>query len=251
VDRLPDPENLGHLATITIRPGRADPADAALFPSIDRRRTERRRMSHRPVSASHLQTLAEQAFRAGAILHPVTSPAMRQYLTAALTEAAYTQTHTLGYGAELKLWTRRHAGGRDGILVGNVPPPPVGLIGSSPLRRLPPGQLTQPRHPPGPGPADDAAELLIIATSGDDQLDRLRAGEATSTVLLAAIQLGLATTPLSQALEVDTTRQAIRHDVLHIPEHPQLIIRIGWPATAAAELPATPRRQLGSVLLLN
>jgi hypothetical protein len=37
--------------------------------------------------------------------------------------------------------------------------------------------------------------------------------------------------------------------VLHIPEHPQLMIRVGWPATGAGELPPTPRRDLRSVLL--
>jgi len=249
VNRLPEPQDPGHLATITIRPGTGDVADAALFPGIDRRRTERRRMSHRPVPLSHVKTLAEQASRTGAVLVPVTGPAMRQRLTAALTEAAHTQAHTPGYGAELQLWTRRHAEGRDGIPAGNVPPPTVGPLGSSPLRRFPPGQLNQPRQPPGRGPADDAAELLVIATPGDDQLDRLRAGEATSAVLLAATRLGLATTPLSQALEVDITRQAVQLEVLHVPEHPQLIIRVGWPATAATELPATPRRDLRSVLL--
>jgi len=53
----------------------------------------------------------------------------------------------------------------------------------------------------------------------------------------------------SQALEGDVTRQELQHQVLHIPEHPQLIIRIGWPTTAAAELPPTPRRDLRFVLL--
>jgi nitroreductase len=144
------------------------------------------------------------------------------------------------------LWTRRHAGGRDGIPIGSVPPPPVGLIEPSPLRQFPTGRLSQ---PPGHGPADDAAELLVLATHGDQSLDRLRAGEAVSAVLLAATQLGLVTTPLSQALEVDVTRQELQHEVLHVPEHPQLIIRIGWPATAAAALPPTPRRDLRSVLL--
>ena len=79
--------------------------------------------------------------------------------------------------------------------------------------------------------------------------DRLRAGEATSAVLLAATRLGLATTPLSQGVEIDATRRAIQQDVLHVPEHPQLLIRIGWPAAAAEELPVTPRRDLRSVLL--
>jgi Nitroreductase family len=251
VERLPDPEDPGHLATITLRAGTGDAAEAALFPGIDRRRSERRRMSHRPVPARHLRTLAEQASRAGAILLPLSSPAMRQRLATALTDAARAQAHTPGYAAELQLWTRRHAGGRDGIPASNVPPHPVGLLSASPLRHFPPGQLHQPTYLPGQGPADDAAELLVITTPGDEQSDRLRAGEATSAVLLAATQLGLATTPLSQALEVQTIRQMLQREVLHIPEHPQLLLRIGWPATTATQLPTTPRRDLHSVLLQN
>ena len=77
----------------------------------------------------------------------------------------------------------------------------------------------------------------MIVTAHDDPLDWLRAGEATSAVLLAATGLGLATTPLSQALEVETTRHALRWDVLRVPEHPQLVVRVGWPAAGAGELP--------------
>ena len=91
---------------------------------------------------------------------------------------------------------------------------------------------------PGDGPGDDAAELLVIVTAHDDPLDWLRAGEATSAVLLAATGLGLATTPLSQPLEVEETRRALQQDVLRVPEHPQLVVRVGWPATGAAELPS-------------
>lgn len=249
VDRLPDPEDLGHLATVVIRPGPEDPADAALFPAIHSRRTDRRRMSHRPVPAGYLQTLAEQAHRAGALLVPVASGPMRQRLTAALTEAAHRQEFTPGYTAELQLWTRRYAGGRDGVSAGSVALPPVGLTGPSPLRRFPCAQLNQPRQLAGHGPADDAAELLVIATAGDDPIDWLRAGEATSAVLLAATWRRLATTPLSQAVEVEMSRRELQQQVLHAPEHPQLIVRVGWPASGAAELPVTPRRDLSSVLL--
>jgi hypothetical protein len=250
VDRLPDPENLGHLATVTIRRGSGDPADAALFPAIHHRRTDRRRMSHRPVPPGSLRTLAEQAHRVGALLILVTGAPMRQRFTAALTEAAHRQEFTPGYPAELQLWTRRYAAAHDGVPAGSVAPPPVGLAGQSPLRRFPRAQLHQPRQLPGHGLADDAAELLVIATVGDDPLDWLRAGEATSAVLLAATRMGLATTPLSQGLEVERSRRELQHEVLNVPEHPQLIIRVGWPASGAAELPVTPRRDLGSVLLL-
>ena len=89
---------------------------------------------------------------------------------------------------------------------------------------------------------------MILTTDGDEPLDWLRAGEATSAVLLAATQLGLASTPLSQATEVDHTRRQLAHTILGVSAHPQIIIRIGLPIDAA-ELPATPRRPLSSVLL--
>ena len=73
VDRLPDPDDAGHLATVTVRPGTGPVADTSLFPAIDRRRTDRRRMSHRPVPADALAVLAEHAQRAGAVLVPTTT----------------------------------------------------------------------------------------------------------------------------------------------------------------------------------
>ena len=76
-----------------------------------------------------------------------------------------------------------------------------------------------------------------------------RSGEAASAALLTATWLGLATTPLSQGIEVDATRRAIRRDVLHVPEQPQLLLRIGRPAEGVPEIPATPRRDLRAVLL--
>jgi hypothetical protein len=256
VHRLPDPEDLGHVATIEILPytadsNGADRANSALGGSIDRRRTDRRRMSHRPVPAGHLAALAEHAARLGARLLPVTGPVLRQRLLAALTDAAHDQDDTAGYDAELRMWTRRYAGARDGIPAANVSLPPVGLTGVSPLRRFPRATLAQPPQQSGHGPADDAAELVVITTPGDEPLDRLRAGEATSAVLLAATGFGLACTPLSQALEVNASRHAVQFEVLHVPDQPQIIIRIGWPAEGSADLPPTPRRALHSVLLPN
>jgi hypothetical protein len=65
-------------------------------------------------------------------------------------------------------------------------------------------------------------------------------------VLLAATGLRLATTPLSQATEVAEAREAVGGVV---GREPQILVRVGWPATTAGELPATPRRDLRSVLI--
>jgi nitroreductase len=178
----------------------------------------------------------------------MTDPAMRQRLTATITDAAHRQEFAPGYAAELQQWTHRYAAGHDGVFATTVTAAPVGQTGVSLLRRFPRGTLTQPPQAPGDGPADDAAELLVIVTAHDDPLDWLHAGEAASAVLLAATGLGLATTPLSQPLEIKATRHALRWDVLRVPEHPQLVIRVGWPAPGATELPSTPRRDLQSVL---
>jgi nitroreductase len=249
VDRLPDVDDRSLLATVTLCPGAGLPADPALAPAIALRRTDRRRMSRRPVPPALLRELAEHARRAGAVLLPTDRAALRDRLTAALVEAGRRQPQEPGYVTELDMWTRRYAGAHDGVAGSSIAPSSIGATAASPLRSFPGGRLAQPGLLTGGGATDDAAELLVITTSGDDELDRLRAGEATSAVLLDATRLGLATTPLSQGIEVDATRDAIRRDVLHVPEHPQLVVRVGWPATNAAPLPPTPRRPLRAVLL--
>jgi nitroreductase len=248
IRRLPDPEDSTHLATVTVRPG-GEPADLALFPAIAERRTDRRRMSRRPVPAEHLNTLVEQAAGNGAILVPVARPAMRQQLLAAIVTAELLQRAEAGYASELRMWTDRLPGGRDGVPAANVAAPPIGTLDPSPLRRFGRAGLAQPAQVAGHGRGDDAAELLVVTTTGDEIVDRLRAGEATSAVLLAATRIGLATTPLSQAMEVDSSRLQVQRDVLGVPEFPQLVIRVGWPAPGAPALLPTPRRELRSVVL--
>jgi Nitroreductase family len=249
VDILPDPENRDHLATVRVRPGAPDAEAGALYTAIERRRTDRRRLSHTPIDDAHARTLAEAARTAGGLLVPVDTPDMRRLLLAALDDAAQRQAFVPGYAAELRMWSSRYAAARDGIPAGNIARDPVGLVGSTPLRRFPHGTLHQPADLAGPRSPDDAASLFVLATAGDGVADRLRAGEATSAVLLTATRLGLATTPLSQGIEIRATRELLRHAVLRIPEQPQLLLRIGRPASDAEDVPASPRRDLRSVLL--
>lgn len=79
-------------------------------------------------------------------------------------------------------------------------------------------------------------------------LSRPRAGEAVSAALLGATELGLATCPLSQPLEIGDTRRVIRDSILGGAAVPQLIIRLGWAATTGGPLPLTPRREVDDVI---
>ncbi|NMH99319.1 NAD(P)H nitroreductase [Pseudonocardia sp. K10HN5] len=242
--RLPDPENSAHLATVHARPGQPDARDGELMRAIPGRRTDRRLFSMRPVPPEQLQALASRAAGLGAALHAVVDERARGRLDATLTEAAAHQHYIVGYTAELAIWTRRYAGSHDGIPPASRPGPGAG----SDFCGL--GRLPRVRASGGPRePAEDAAVMTVLTTHDDDILARLRAGEASSAVLLAATRQGLATTPLSQALAVAHTRRRLREDILRTPDNPQLIIRMGWAPDCAAELPPTPRRRLEAMLV--
>ncbi|MFD1517384.1 Acg family FMN-binding oxidoreductase [Pseudonocardia yunnanensis] len=246
VDRLPNPDNSDHLATIRPRPGSPEPADAELARGIELRHTDRRRFTAQSVPASVLADLTATATANGAVLHPVTDDASRRQLIAVLVEAASQQRHIPGYSAELTIWTRRYSDARDGVPAESRPTAGAQPLGLG-LRPFPPGRLTSPAYPSEPD--QDGSTLLVLTTAEDGMLDQLRAGEATSAVLLAATHHRLATTPLSHALEVAHTRRQLASRVLRLPDAvPQLVIRIGW-ATSGLELVPTPRRPLESVVL--
>lgn len=246
IDRLPDSDDEMHLATVHVRSGAPQAGLADLARAIEYRRSDRRRFSSRPVPETVVAALLSRAAGHGVVLHAVTDPAARRRLEEALADAAARQQHTPGYAAELTIWTRRYAGARDGIPLDALPRADAQTPGAG-LRPFPSGHLTGARHADR---ADgDASTLLVLTTFDDTVLDHLLTGEATSAVLLAATRSGLATTPLSQALEVPATRRHVATAVLRTPDHPQLVIRLGWAPPHVAELPPTPRRTLDAVLL--
>ena len=244
VHRLPNPATPDHLASLEFRPRKPSDQDIAAAVLISRRRSDRRRMSAWPVPPDHLRLIAARARAEGALAVPVVDPAARFALTGAIAQAAVIQENTPEYAFELATWTGRARGGVDGVPAANVPVA-IGRRRHDPdLRVFPHGTLTEPsgkRY-------GQQTELLVIATSGDDVRSRLRAGEATSAALLAATELGLATCPLSQPLEIADSRRRVRDDVLGGTAEPQLVIRLGCAPTTADPLPATPRRDVDDVI---
>jgi hypothetical protein len=227
VQRLPDPEVSTHLATVRPAPGKPDPRLVALAGAIEERHTDRRRFAAEPIGADAVDALRAAATANGTHLHVVTDPAALLRLEGAFADAAARQRYAPGYVAELTIWSRRYAGGRDGVppevrTTTAVPTPGVGL------RAFPEGRL----HPGAQSGMDlhDGSLLCMLTTIEDTVQDRLLAGEAASAVLLAA---------------------NLSHAVLHTPDQPQLGLRLGRPGAGTQELPPTPRRPLRSVLLRN
>ncbi|MGH4012043.1 MAG: Acg family FMN-binding oxidoreductase [Pseudonocardiaceae bacterium] len=243
VHRLPNPAQPDHLAAVECFPRTATAEDIALAAAIPRRRTDRRRFSSWPVPTQLLDTLTERAAKQGAILLPVTDPDDRSQLTSAIIEAARQQEANPAYASELSAWAGRSFAATEGVPAANTLSTPA-RHGDTAMRTFPHGALPVEAE----GWEDDAGELLVMGTSSDDRVSQLRAGEALSAVLLAATDLRLATCPLSQPLEIGTTRAWLRDRVLDGAASPQMVLRVGWASTGDESLPFTPRRAIDDVL---
>lgn len=244
VDRFPDPENTHHLARVQLSTASAPADAAALARAIPLRRTDRRRFSAQPVDGALLETLIGHAAACGTELHIVAGSAARERLIAMITRSAGLQRQQEGYAAELARWTGRYAGADDGITASTVTSG-IERPGEVPMRAFNRASLAQSPHS---FEHEDASVLMVLASRKDDRLGTLRAGEATSAVLLAATNLGLATTPLSQPMEVARTRASISDHIVGTQLFPQLVLRIGWAQPDCPDLPPTPRRSLDNVL---
>ena len=234
VHRLPNPDEQDHLAAIELRPGPSAEADLALVSAIERRRTDRRRFSDWPVPEAFLAALTRNAAEHGVVLRQVSEPAVRRLLKAAIAAAA-AQAADPDYLDEIALWSGRH-GSYDGIPAANAPSA-TDDEAVLPMRQWAHGELPQPS-----ARGEDGAVVLVLGTSSDDRLSQLRAGEAASAVLLHCTDMGLASSVLSQPLEVPATRRLVRDRVVDGTVCPQLLIRVGWPPSGTGEVPQTPRR---------
>ncbi|WP_280469074.1 Acg family FMN-binding oxidoreductase [Nocardia cyriacigeorgica] len=238
VHRLPNPDDPNHLAAVSLVAHRATSLEIEMSAAIHRRRTDRRHYTSWPIPPGYHGLLSERASALGAIMRPVRDRD-RDLLVAAARTAARVHAADPEYRFELALWSGRH-GSLDGVPARNAP------IARS-------GDELPARAFAAPGLADpaeerDYAELLMLGTSADDRVSRLRAGEALSAVLLTATNIGLASCALTEPLEIPAQRAKIRSDMLGGTCYPQAFIRVGWAPTSNEPIPATPRRPVAELL---
>lgn len=232
--RLPNVADPNHLATLQLSPYPADSVDIALAAAIPRRRTDRRYYSSWPVPMGDIALMAARAARNGVTLcqvediealHGIVAQSVRDHLTQ-------------DYLVELAAWSGRY------FSVAGVPARNAPI--SDPQAKIPSRLFAGAALPMAPdsSPADDNAVVLALGTRHDDRLAQLRAGEATSAVLLTATSTGLASCPVTEPLETAGTREAVRRDIFGDSNYPQMLLRVGWAPINADPLPATPRRDL-------
>jgi nitroreductase len=234
VERLPDPSRPGLLARVHV--GAAvppDPVARQLAGAINRRRTDRRAYGDQPVPAELLTRLRRLVEAEGAYLHVV--PGDQVPMLAAATErAAGAEDDDPAYRAEREHWTHRPAGRGDGV-------DPATAVAQA-LRRVPVRDYAPDGEAglsAGPGVDRGAAYVIVFGTT-DRPADLLRGGEALSALLLLATAEGLATAPLSEAVEVTWTRHLLTTLLADLGE-PYVAVRLGYSRTGEP-LPPQARR---------
>lgn len=73
----------------------------------------------------------------------------------------------------------------------------------------------------------------MVFSRDDDATTRLRAGEIYTELSVDAERLGLATSAMTQELDLPGVRNRVR-TLMSWPDHPQMILPVGWPPVADA-----------------
>ena len=223
-----------------VHAGRAElpgPAVERLVATIPRRHTNRWPFVSAVVPADVVEALTTAAGHEDARLTMAGATARTAIL--GLSQEADRQLRARGgYRAELARWTRPAGGRHDGI-------PPTAIGPWDALERLPVRDfgVLQPQLMRTSERFEPYPTIMILATAGDDRRHWVAAGQALQRVLLVATDLGLATTPISQPVEMPAVRSMLTDT--GAGDWAQMILRLGYgrPATASG------RRPLADVLL--
>jgi hypothetical protein len=240
---LPDPGDHDLLATIRLGRRGTPPASRALFDAISVRHSNRGPYQATPLPGEQLARLRAAAAGQGAWLQPVTSRAAIGATAGLIADGDRIKWRDPEFRHELAgrlVPNRGHRrDGMPGYAFGI--PGPLARVAPAVVRRADLGRL---RAAADRKLALATPCLAVIGTDRDDPSAWIAAGQAMSAVLLQATADGLATSFLSQAIEVDTLRPQMAA-LAGGGACPQLLLRVGYPTRAAR--PA-PRRPLSDVL---
>ncbi|MEC3957887.1 nitroreductase family protein [Nocardia sp. CDC153] len=237
VHRFPNPEDRRHLAAIEFHHAAPDEESVRLARAISRRHSDRRRFTSWEIPDGQIAAIAAAGTVPGVRVHSVDSTGERARLLRVFEKAATEHAQDPGYAAELAAWSGHHAAPA-GVPARNA------VVGTDPTVR----PFGDPQLSEAVITDTENARMLLVCTGSNDWRAWLRAGEATSAILLSATARGLATCPLTEPLELPALRERVRTELLGGFGYPQLIVRLGWASTSAEPVPATPRLPLSEVL---
>jgi nitroreductase len=243
VDRLPDPGQPDLLARIRpVRRTAVQPTTVVRARAAERRHTERRPFLVEPVAEEEIRSLLAAARGTGVYAYAVQRADEQLDLAVVFSWADAVETSDPAYRAELAHWTRA-GDAPDGVPAAAVPHLPAGsprhtdvavrdfeagMTGGQPLVEL----------------VDERPLYVVLFSTADDRAAQLRAGEAYARISVEAERLGLASSAMTQAVDLPAVRERFRM-LMGWPDHPQMVLRVGHPQSPTPR--PTGRRPLTAV----
>ena len=244
VDRLPDPNRPDLLARIHAA-GRTsvEPTTVARARAAEHRHTERRPFRVEPVAEEAVRSLLAAATDSGVYAYAVERGDEKLDLAVVFSWADAVELMDPAYRAELAHWTRADDAS-DGVPAAAVPHVAAGALRHTevPMRDFEAG-ITGGQ--PLVDLVDERPVYLVLFSTADDRAARLRAGEAYARVSVEAERLGLASSAMTQAVDLPAVRERFRM-LMDWSDHPQMVLRIGHPQPGPTP-PPTGRRPLTAV----
>ena len=207
-----------------------------LLHAVSRRYSNRRPFWPDPVPSEVRVRLIEAARAEGAWLDLLVGMTALSGFAEVARSADRVLRRDFRYQAELTGWVQAD-GALDGV------PVTAGAPAPEPQDLLPQRSFGERRRAPG---RDFEPEPLIaiLGSPADQPIDQIAAGQALQRVLLTATDAGLATSMMSQPIEVPAARDQLRRS-LGRTGVPQMAVRIGYGDPGRA----TPRRDLADVIV--
>ena len=246
---FPDPDDRDVLARFRAV-GREEPAEAlqAQVEAALRRRSDRRPFSSEDVSEEEMEKLRDATRADGVYVDFPTQPDQRIDLAVAVSWADREERRDQAYIEEMNQWLRD--------------PDVQATSDGIPLDTVPHVSDDHPRHTDVPvrdfevgvsgrqlieRDIDERPLIGVVFTDSDMPVDQLRSGGGMMRLMIEAELLGLASCPLSQAVDLTAFRGRLQ-GLMGWTGYPQMMLRIGHPAETAQTTPRTPRRATSDVL---
>jgi nitroreductase len=234
----PDPAD--PMVMARLRPGPQRPAtypESDLFAAVSRRHSNRQPFWPDPVPADARTRLVDAARAEGAWLELLIGMTALSGFAEVAQSADRVLRRDPAYQQRLSAWIRTEPAG-DGV------PVAAAARTGEPQDLLP--QRAYGDRPRAPGRDFEPEPLIaVLGTTGDTATDQINAGQALQRVLLTATDAGLATSMISQPIEVTGAREQLSRSLGSRFGTPQMAIRIGYGQPGSR----TPRRDLTSTIL--
>jgi nitroreductase len=234
----PDPADPMVMARLSPGPQRrATYPESDLFAAIDRRHSSRQPFWPDPVPADARMRLVDAARAEGAWLELLIGMTALSGFAEIAQSADRVLRRDPAYQERLSGWIRTEAAG-DGV------PVFAAARAGEPQDLLP--QRTYGDRPRAPGRDFEPEPLIaILGSTGDTATDQISAGQALQRVLLTATDAGLATSMISQPIEVTGAREQLSRSLGSRSGTPQMALRIGYGQPGRP----TPRHDVAQAIL--